>query len=297
MPFASRMSKTLPKLGILAGGGQFPAQVIDSCKQQNRPYHIIAFISQTPQKIVENEPHTWVRLGAGGEALKILKNQGVEEIIFAGSITRPSLADLRPDWWGVKFLARSNALAKGDDGLLGAIVETLESEEGFKVVGVEDLVPGLLAPLGRLCGTADLAQHLRDIQIGREAALSLGKEDKGQGVVVRAGKIIGYENAAGTDALLNDVRKLSPDVSLERKTGVLVKMSKPGQETRADLPAIGPETIDGVREAALAGIIVEADKSLILDKAALIDKASEADIFVVAIPSSGDLDFQAEVWQ
>ena len=130
---------TLPKLGILAGTGDLPRRVVDACAETGRPYFVLAFKDQTsPETVGDETPHAWVRLGAAGKALKLLRRNAVEDLVLAGSIEPPSLSELRPDLWATLFLARVGPSAlKDTDGLLGAFVHELEEKEGFRVIELD----------------------------------------------------------------------------------------------------------------------------------------------------------------
>ncbi|MBT4463870.1 MAG: LpxI family protein, partial [Rhodospirillaceae bacterium] len=132
-----------PKLGILAGGGELPSRLVEHCRNTGREVFVIAFEGQTLHESVQSVDHQWVRLGAAGTSLKALKSAGVKELVMAGAIRRPSLGELRPDMWATKFFAKSGAASLGDDGLLSAIVKLLE-QEGFSVVGIDDVLPDTL---------------------------------------------------------------------------------------------------------------------------------------------------------
>jgi len=279
-----------PKLGILAGGGQLPVCIIEACQRIGRPFHVITFHGQATNFPHNGIPITEVRLGAGGKTLKTLRKHGVEEIILAGSIARPSLAQLRPDAWGIRFLARSGVMKLGDDGLLSILLKTLEQEEGFRVVGVADVAPELLAPDGVL-GTFHPSDACRDeIKHGVREALNLGAKDIGQAVVMRGSQVIGREGRAGTDVLLANVADHTPIAAGGVSEGVLVKVAKPQQERRADLPTIGVDTVKNVARAGLAGIAVEAGGALILERDDVIEVANELKVFVVGVNVKGICD-------
>ncbi len=279
-----------PKLGVIAGGGELPARIIDACRETGRECFVIAFEGQTapdlfkPENAGADVPHAWVRLGAAGTALQHLRDAGVEELVMAGAIRRPSLKELRPDLWATKFFAASGAASLGDDGLLKALIRALEGE-GFSVVGVDSLLPDILAPAGVYGRHGPDPQALADIAAARTGALSLGRADRGQGAVARGGQVLLLEDEAGTDAMLAKVRGLSGGET----GGVLVKMCKPGQESRADLPTIGVNTVRAAADAGLKGIAVEAGKSLVIDMQAVVDAADEAGLFITGIDGEAPL--------
>lgn len=273
-----------PKLGILAGGGLLPSCLVKACQKSGRPFHFIGFKGQFDSSFLAEVPYTSIRLGAGGKTLKSLRDNGVEEIILAGNIHRPSLSELRPDAWGIKFLAKTGAMALGDDGLLSTLLRTLENEEGFRVVGVQEIAPELLAPSGNLGTVVPSEPDKRDIEVATDAARALGAADKGQAAVARGGHVIGLESTAGTDSLLAEIKKQTAHQMEDLRSGVLVKVSKPQQERRVDLPTIGKDTIRHVAEAGLAGIAIEAQGALILERAQVAELADEFGVFVRGIP-------------
>jgi lipid-A-disaccharide synthase len=269
-----------PKLGVIAGGGELPARLIQSCKETGREFFVIAFEGQTDPAIFSGDdvPHAWVRLGAAGKTLQLLRDAAVEELVMAGAIKRPSLKDLRPDLWATKFFAASGAASLGDDGLLKALIKALEGE-GFGVVGVDQLLPDIIAPKGVYGAVSPSSNDLADIYVARQAALSIGSEDKGQGAIAFEGKVVALEDATGTDAM----------IGRSGKGGVLVKVSKPGQETRADLPTIGVTTVEAAARAGLKGIAVEVGKALVVDMAGVIAAADREGLFVTGLEADNPL--------
>lgn len=276
------MSAHSPKLGILAGGGNLPKAIIESCQKSDRAFHVIAFDGHTSPLLVENVPHTWVRLGAAGRTVKILHDQDVKDLVMAGSIKRPSLFQLRPDLWAFKFFIKTGARSKGDDGLLRNLITALEKSEGFHIIGAEQLVQHLLIDAGEQSLTSANPQDIDDIKIAIQAALQLGAADLGQAVVARDGQIIAKEGKDGTDAMLLRLFKQAP----QHRSGVLVKMPKPGQERRADLPAIGPETIKNVERAGLSGVALEAGGGFVLERDKVVHLLNENALFLRGIPPS-----------
>ncbi len=267
------------KLGILAGGGNLPGLIVRACREQGRDFLVVAFEGQAEKGAFDTAPHVWVRLGAAGSTIKHLRNAGCKELVMAGSITRPSLTALRPDLWTAKFFAKSNAHSLGVDGLMKALIRTLEEKEGFSIVGTDALLPGLLSARKVYGKTEPDWQAEEDIQTGIQAALDIGRQDIGQGAVVQQGQVLAVEDDKGTDGLLKQARKLR----LDGPGGVLVKVKKPGQEGRVDLPTIGPATVEGAARAGLRGIAIEAGGALVIDRDAVIEAADEAGIFVIGV--------------
>jgi DUF1009 family protein len=268
-----------PKLGILAGKGELPSRLIQACRQLDRDFFVIAFKDQTSVDLVADVPHAWVRLGAAGKAVTLLRDAGVKEIVMAGSLRRPSIAALRPDLWATKVLAKAGARAWGDDGLLSAIVRELEEGEGFRVIAPESLLPGELAVAGVYGKVVPDDQARADIMRGIQAARELGRLDVGQGAVVQQGIVLALEAAEGTDAMLARCK----DLAREGAGGVLVKVRKPGQEQRVDLPAIGVGTVKAAAAAGLRGIAIEAGGALVIDRESVAAAADKAGLFVIGV--------------
>ncbi len=266
------------KLGILAGGGPLPGDLIEACKSSGREYFVLAFEGQADPNVIGEAPQVWVRLGAVEEAIGRLRAEQCEELVLAGPVQRPSLAELRPDRRAARFLARG-MLSKGDNGLLGAVVRSLEEEEGFRVVGADTILADLCAGAGPFGCHSPTAEDVADIARGVDVIFQIGKLDIGQAAVIRKGVVLGVEAAEGTEALLLRCRALQG----ESHGGVLVKLPKPGQETRADLPTIGPKTVAGAVDAGLAGIAIAAGATLIIDLAHVAADADAAGLFVVGI--------------
>lgn len=275
MPSASR-EPAAASLGILAGGGALPRLVATAARAEGRAVFVLAFEGEADPELVRDLPHAWVRLGAAGEAIRLLRAAGVSEVVLAGRIRRPSLADLRPDWRAARLFARIGFRALGDDGLLRAVIGVLE-EEGFRVVGADSLVDGLLAPAGVLGRHRPDEAAERDIARGRAVAAGLGLLDVGQAVAVQDGIVLAVEAVEGTDAMLaraGCLRRAGPG-------GVLVKQRKPGQERRVDLPTVGVETVRNAAGAGLRGIAVEAGGTLVMDLAATVEAADAAGLFLL----------------
>lgn len=269
----------LPKLGIIAGGGVLPTHLAHHCLKSGRAVFAVLLAGQAVSEDFAGIPHAEFRLGAAGAAIKRLHAEGAETVVFAGHVHKPPLSTLRPDLWSARFLVKTGLFDKGDDTLLQALIQALEAE-GFTVVGADDVAPGLLAPAGCLTKAAPSAECEGDIETGIAAARALGARDAGQAVVVAGGRVVAEEDRRGTDAMLRDIATGMPT------RGVLVKVLKPGQERRADLPTIGPGTIVEVARAGLSGIAVSAGDALIVERAACVAAADDAGIFIFGVPLS-----------
>lgn len=266
------------RLGILAGAGELPLRLIEACQACARPVFVLAFENEADPAIVSGVPHAWIRLGAAGEAMRLLRENGVAELVMAGAVRRPSVAALRPDWRAAKLFARIGLKALGDDGLLRAVISELE-REGFRVVSVDSILASALAPAGPLGALRPDEAAEADIARGLEIARLLGRADVGQAVVVQQGMVLAVEAIEGTDALLARAGALGR----EGEGGVLVKTAKPGQDRRADLPTIGVRTVEKAAAAGLRGIAVEAGATLVVDREAVAAAADRLGLFVVGV--------------
>jgi len=266
------------KLGIVAGGGDLPTLIIDACRAEGRPYFVLGLSDFAEPDLLPEEPGAWIRLGEVGKAFDCLKLNEVKEVVMAGRVRRPSLSQLNPDYKTTKLLARIGIQALGDDGLLAAVIEEIEGE-GFCVVGVDDILSNLLAKSGPLGEFEPDKAGWMDITRGCEVVSALGGADVGQAAVIQQGIVLGVEAAEGTDALIDRCARLN----LGGSGGVLVKLRKPGQDHRADLPTVGVGTVESAVAGGLSGVAVEAHGVLVIQGDAMIQKANAASMFVVGI--------------
>lgn len=266
-------------LGILAGGGPFPGRVAEAARAAGRTVFIVGFEDFAEPAVIGAYPHAYVRLGAAGKAMALLREQDCRDLVLVGPVRRPSLLDLRPDAEGARILARvGRAMFGGDDGLLAAVVRVL-GEEGFRVLGAHEVLTQALGPLGLLSHAAPDAAAMADIARGVAVARALGQVDVGQGCIVQQGIVLAVEAIEGTDQML----ARAGDLARPGQGGVLVKLVKPGQERRADLPTIGPRTIVAAAAAGLRGIAFEAGGTLLTDTAQCRAEADRTGLFLLGI--------------
>ena len=267
------------KLGIIAGGGELPHKVIEWCQKHSRPYYALAIEGNADEHIFTPDvAHEWIRIGQAGTGFKRFKEEGVKEIVLIGTIKRPTFAELVPDFRTAAFFAKLGAKALGDDGILRALVKEIEGD-GMKVVGIHEVVPDLLAHTGVLTKKKPDKEDEEDIRRGVEVALALGKLDVGQAVVVQQGLVLAVEGIEGTDELL----KRCKDYKRKGDGGVLVKLRKPQQDMRIDLPTIGAQTVKRAKESGLRGIAVHVGNGLIVDEAEVIKLADKEGLFVIGV--------------
>ncbi len=276
------------RIAVLAGSGLLPREVIDGLIGSGHRPLVVAIageadIGEDPERY-DFQTVTHEELG---KVLSMLKRQGVTHVVLAGGVARrPPLSTLRYSPRILLHLPRLVAgYASGDDGLLRAITAVIGSY-GIRLVGVHDVVPELLAPQGLLTRAAPARRDERDIAAALAAARAIGRLDIGQAAVAVGGRAIALEDIDGTDGLLRRAETLRSHGRLAGKTGgVLVKCSKPGQELRVDLPTIGPQTVTAAHAAGLAGIAVEAERSLVLQSGETVRRADALGLFILGFPA------------
>ena len=271
------------KLGLIAGGGDLPNQVLAAAQEDGRDVTIIALDGfANPANF--SEP---LEMGVAqyGKMLKAFKAQKVTHICFAGNVKRPDFSSLKPDFKGLLNMPGAvKAAKKGDDALLRYILVLFE-KEGFDIIAPQEICKSLLLPQGIL-GSVPLAAHKDDAKQACEIATKIGALDIGQGAVVCMGVVLAVEAQEGTDAMLRRVAELPREIRgvPGARKGVLAKMVKPEQELRVDLPTMGPETVRLTAAAGLAGIVAEAGRCFVMEKDRVIELADEAGLFIAGLP-------------
>ncbi|MBE9606305.1 UDP-2,3-diacylglucosamine diphosphatase LpxI [Acetobacteraceae bacterium H6797] len=266
-------------LGIIAGGGQLPLKVAGAARSAGRPVYVIVLEGFGNPADFQAWPHIVCRIGAAGRMLEWFREHGVKQLVLSGKVKRPSFLTLRPDAGAVKLAARVSKRAFGGDDEILATVMAVLREEGFDPIGGQEIMRSLLTPAGLLTKAMPTLQALKDIARGIRVVRALGAVDVGQGAVVQQGMVLGVEAIEGTDALLARTAALHR----EGPRGVFIKLVKPGQDLRIDLPTIGPDTIRSVIAAGLAGLAIEADGCIILDRDEVVSMADAAGIFLLAL--------------
>jgi len=272
-------ARTRGPLGILAGGGALPGRVAAAATAAGRTVFLVGLEGFAEAAVLAPYPHAYVRLGAAGRVLQLLRQHNCRDLVIVGPVKRPSLFDLRPDAEGARILARiGRAAFAGDDGLLAALVQVL-ADEGFRVLGAHEILTEVLAPAGLLTRTAPDAEAMSDLARGIAVLQALGAADVGQACVVQQGIVLAVEAVEGTDAMLARCAGLARP----GPGGLLVKLAKPGQDRRADLPTIGPHTVRAAAAAGLRGIAFEARGTMLTDRPAMIEAAEERGLFLLGV--------------
>lgn len=268
----------IKKVGLIAGGGMMPVQIIKSCRERGIEIYVAGLIPFADENTFADIPHTMAKLGEAGKILKAFKEHGAFDIVMAGGIKRPSLKELIPDWEGAKIVAKLAMKKLGDDGLFRAVIDEIESR-GFRVRGIEDVVPEMMFHEGVYGRIKPSKDDMSDIERGIEVAKALGSVDVGQAVVVQEGMVLAVEAVEGTDMMLSR----AATVKKQGKAPIMVKIKKPGQDTRTDMPAIGIQTIEQLKKYGIGGIAVESGGILIIEREEAIKLADEAGIFIIGM--------------
>lgn len=223
--------------------------------------------------------HVWARIGQPGKIVRLFHRWGVKRFCMSGKVIRPRLRSLWPDWRGLRFVIATPFWRMGDAQLLDAVAKAFQGH-GLELMGPLEICPELARPAGPVGRHGMPAALAADVALGLDAALAHGRADRGQAVVVAGGTVVGRENESHTDAMLAG---LGPEAA----GGVLVKLPKPQQDLRLDPPTIGTLTVEAAARSGLAGIIVAADSTVIIDPAAVARAADAAGLFVEVLDVAG----------
>lgn len=264
-------------LALIAGRGRLPGELAAALPV---PPLVCAPAGVAPEGLAVDLGFHIERLAP---FLRELGRRGIARVALAGAVDRPRLdpALCDPETAGL-IPQLLGAMAGGDDATLRALIALIE-DFGLTVAGIADLAPGLLAPEGVLSARAPTPFERNDAERGAAVVAAMGAADVGQACIVAGRLCLGIEALYGTDALLEDVaaRRASRE---PQRGGVLVKRMKPGQDPRADLPAIGPETVAGALAAGLGGICLQAGRVVVLERAATLAAADAGGLALWAVP-------------
>ena len=266
------------KLGMIAGGGMMPVEIIHHCIRTGREIFVVGIEPYAKEEELKEAPHIFAKIGEAGKMLKALAKNNAHEVVLAGGVKRPSFRELIPDWEGAKIMARLAIKKMSDDNMFRAVIDEIE-RHGFKVVGIEEVVPDMMFSEGVYGKMKPTAEDMDDIRRGIKVAKALGAVDVGQAAVVQEGMVLAVEAIEGTDMMLSR----AATVKKKGKAPVMVKVLKPGQDKRVDLPAIGLQTIEQLKKYGIKGIAVEAGGILLIEREAVIRMANEAGIFIIGM--------------
>lgn len=274
------------KLGLIAGNGRFPLLVLDAARAQGH-YVVVAAIKEETSPEIERHGAAavhWLSLGELSRLIETFKAAGITRAIMAGQVQHKQIfSSIKPDWRLAKILVSLGT--RNTDSLIGAVAKVLE-DEGITLMKSTEFLEPLLAKPGVLTKRAPSEREREDIAYGREVARHFAKFDIGQTVVVAAKACVAVEAMEGTDATIRRageiVKSLSPGGSTLERSLTVVKIAKPKQDMRFDVPVIGVRTIDAMQRAHATCLALEAHRTLIFDGNEVIARADRAGIAIVA---------------
>lgn len=262
-------------IGIIAGGGQFPRLIAQAAHEAGLCVAICGFHGHTDPGLAQYaDAFHLLHLGQLNKLLAFFRTNKVERLCMAGTINKPRALDFRPDFRAAKVIF--SLRNKGDDSLLRAILGELE-HEGFTIVSAANLVPSLRCPEGTLTKRPPSQDIWDDIRYGWPIANIMGAYDIGQCLVVRQGMVVAVECLEGTDATLLRGSELGGNGC------VAIKLVKPGQDERVDLPSVGLTTIQNLVDNGYAALAIQADKTLFFDRDESLRLAEQHKLAIVAL--------------
>ncbi len=268
-------------LAIVAGGGEIPARFAENVAASGRKILVIAIDGEADNEI-RIWPHIDWKLGALGHLFSTLREHNCSELVMIGYVRRPQFKDLHIDISSLRYVPKILQVLVGGDGrVLDKLVAVLEGE-GITIRGAHEISDSLCLNETFLGVIKPNKLLVEDIEFGTRMARAFGEFDVGQGVVVDRGRILAVEAVEGTDRMLSRCGDLRSEKGTTR-SGVLVKLPKPDQDLRVDMPTIGIKTIQGIAAAGLAGIAVERGHTLIVDKEGVANAANEAGVFITTV--------------
>lgn len=285
MLFLSRMPPK-PRLGLIAGNGKFPLLVLDAARAQGMEVVVAAIKEETSPEIESHGATSvhWLSLGELSKLIDTFKREGVQRAVMAGQVKHKQIfSSIRPDWRLAKLLLSLGT--RNTDSLLGAIAKVL-ADEGITLENSTLLLEPLLAKPGVLTKRSPSGQELKDVTYGRAVARHLAQYDIGQTVVVAETACVAVEAMEGTDVAIERAGQIMASLTSEPSTLsralTVVKISKPNQDMRFDVPVIGVKTIEVMQKAGATCLALDAGKCLLLDGATGIQAADAANIAIVA---------------
>jgi DUF1009 family protein len=278
------------RLGLIAGNGRFPFLLLDAARAQGLAVVVAAIKEETDPEMdarAAADPAVlvhWMSLGELSKLIETFRAEGVSRAVMAGQVKHKQIfSSIRPDWRLAKLLM--NLRTRSTDMLLGAVAKVL-GDEGIELISSTAYLEPLLAKAGVMTARAPDEAERADIAYGRKVALGIAGFDLGQTVVVAAGACVAVEAMEGTDATIARAgelfRTLGDGGSTLRRTLTVVKVAKPNQDMRFDVPVVGVPTIEAMRRAGATCLCVEAGRTLLFDREAMVRAADEAGIAMLA---------------
>ena len=280
------------KLGLIAGNGRFPFLLLEAARAEGHTVCVAAIREETDAEMDRRAAVDagvslhWLSLGELSKLIETFQKEGVTKAVMAGQVKHKQIfSNIRPDWRLAKLLL--NLRTRSTDMLLGAVAKVL-ADEGIELMSSTSFLEPLLAQEGVLTERAPDEEERKNIEYGLRVVQAVAGFDIGQTVVVAAQACVAVEAMEGTDAAVERAGRLMETLegdasTLERRLTV-VKVAKPNQDMRFDVPVIGIGTIEAMIRANASCLSIEAQRTLLFDRGALLDRAREAGIAIVAIP-------------
>lgn len=265
------------KIALVAGALDLPFYTRDALRKNGWDVYVVGLKNFYDPRL---KPDIAVRLGGGWPAVRQFRRRGIRKLTFVGALGHPNLSDIRPDLWSIGLLISILKHQRGYDSMAVALNKALE-KRGFEIVAAQDAAPELaFETAGVQTKIKPTARDKKDIERAIEVSHTIGAADIGASVVVDK-QVIAVEAAEGTAKMLQRVVEMRK--TKKKSTGVFAKMTKPGQDLRIDIPAIGVDTVNAVAAAHLRGIIVNSKTCFVVNKPAVIKQANKLGIFIVAV--------------
>ncbi len=279
-------------LGLIAGNGRFPFLLLDAARAQGLAVVVAAIREETDPEMDRRAASDngitvhWLSLGELSRLIEIFHKEGVEKAVMAGQVKHKQIfSSIRPDWRLAKLLL--NLRSRNTDMLLGAVAKVL-GDEGIELISSTAFLEPLLAKEGVLTDRAPDDEERKDIEYGLAVARALAGFDIGQTVVVAAQACVAVEAMEGTDAAIERagllMRSLAGDASTLERRLTVVKVAKPNQDMRFDVPVIGIATVEAMIRSGATCLSVEAGRTLLFERDSLLERARQAGIAIVATP-------------
>src|SRR5512140_3319095 len=274
------------KLGLIAGNGKFPFLLLDAAKARGQQVVVAAIKEETFPEIEQHGAAAvyWLSLGEPSQLIDTFKKEGVTQAIMAGQVRHKQIfSAIKPDWRLAKLLLSLGT--RNTDSLIGAVAKVL-ADEGITLLGSTSYLEARLAKSGVLTKRGPTEQERKNVEYGRAVGRHLAQYDIGQTVVIAGAACVAVEAMEGTDAAIERaagiMRALEGDASTRSSSLTVVKVAKPGQDMRFDVPVVGVKTIETMRTAGATCLAVDAGKCLLIDGERIIEAANGAAICVVA---------------
>jgi DUF1009 family protein len=274
------LDNNLQAIAIFAGRGQLPKILIEDCLKKNRHFILFLLKNEIYDEDYSNHNPTVIAYGEIERFLTILRDKNIRNIVFIGGVTKPNFSALKVDKKGAILLTKiiANKIL-GDDAVLKTVIKFFE-KEGLKILKIDDLLDCVFSSKGLISKIVPGYENNLDIELGIKAIKHFSKFDVGQALIVAQKQIIAIEALEGTDAMISRLQTLRGDF---KNNAVLIKLKKPHQSDKADLPTIGLTTIAKCAEVGIKGLVIQANSTLVLDKERLIEAVNDNKLFLKVV--------------